>query len=120
MGWKNYSKKAKKQYKENIKRIKARNIAKKGKDLLKIKGDLLRKFAKKQKLPVYDIKIPTPKSWKGIPKLLEPEPECPCDTCKAERLIFRLQELYDDNSLSDKDEDTILKTIEFLGGEISW
>lgn len=35
-------------------------------------------------------------------------------------LVNRLQSLYDDNSLSEKDEITILDTIEFLGGETSW
>jgi hypothetical protein len=35
-------------------------------------------------------------------------------------LINRLRELYDENSLKDKDEITILDTIEYLGGEISW
>lgn len=39
---------------------------------------------------------------------------------KKKDLIDRLQKLYDDNSLSDKDEITILDTIEFLGGEINW
>mgnify|MGYP001597113947 CR=1 FL=1 len=37
-----------------------------------------------------------------------------------EELVKRLQELYDDNSLSEKDELTILDTIEFLGGETKW
>ena len=36
------------------------------------------------------------------------------------KLIERLQELYDNNSLSEKDEVTILDTIKFLGGEINW
>ncbi len=35
-------------------------------------------------------------------------------------LVNRLQELYDSNSLSDKDEITILDTITNLGGEINW
>lgn len=39
---------------------------------------------------------------------------------KKKELIERLRELYDENSLKDKDEITILDTIEYLGGEISW
>lgn len=37
-----------------------------------------------------------------------------------EKLIEELQELYDNNSLSEKDEIIILDTIKFLGGEINW
>lgn len=36
------------------------------------------------------------------------------------KLVERLQSLYDDNKLSEKDEITILDTIAYLGGEISW
>jgi hypothetical protein len=39
---------------------------------------------------------------------------------KKRELIDRLQELYDDNKLSDKDEDTVIKTIDYLGGKINW
>ena len=46
-----------------------------------------------------------------------------CKSCKEllkrDELIERLQKLYDDNSLSEKDEVTILDTIEFFGGEIN-
>lgn len=35
-------------------------------------------------------------------------------------LVNRLQELYDNNSLSSKDEVTILDTIKNLGGELNW
>lgn len=35
-------------------------------------------------------------------------------------LVNRLQKLYDDNSLSERDEIIILDTIEFLGGKLSW
>lgn len=38
----------------------------------------------------------------------------------TKNIISRLQELYDDNKLSEKDEITILDTIEFLGGDVSW
>jgi len=36
------------------------------------------------------------------------------------KLIDRLRNVYDNNSLSEKDEVTILDTIEFLGGKINW
>ena len=39
---------------------------------------------------------------------------------KKQKIIERLRELYDGNSLSEKDEVTILDTIKFLGGELSW
>ena len=35
-------------------------------------------------------------------------------------LIARLRYLYDNNKLTDRDEITILDTIQFLGGEINW
>jgi hypothetical protein len=39
---------------------------------------------------------------------------------KKLNLVDRLQKLYDDNSLSERDEIIILDTIEFLGGKLSW
>ena len=38
----------------------------------------------------------------------------------TKEIIERLQILYDENSLSERDEITILDTLKFLGGEISW
>lgn len=43
-----------------------------------------------------------------------------CWDISKKELIDRLQELYDNNVMSDKDEDTIIKTIDYLGGEINW
>lgn len=37
-----------------------------------------------------------------------------------EKIVNKLQTLYDNNSLSEEDEITILDTIEFLGGEVCW
>lgn len=39
---------------------------------------------------------------------------------EKKKLIDRLRTVYDNNKLSEKDEITILDTIEFLGGEINW
>ena len=39
---------------------------------------------------------------------------------EKKKLIDRLRNVYDNNSLSEKDEVTILNTIEFLGGKINW
>jgi len=39
---------------------------------------------------------------------------------KANKLIDNLQELYDDNQLTEKDEATVLDSIKFLGGSINW
>ena len=41
-------------------------------------------------------------------------------TSEKKKLIDRLRNVYDNNKLSEKDEITILDTIEFLGGEINW
>jgi len=42
------------------------------------------------------------------------------NTMDKKQLIERLREVYDNNKLSEKDEITILDTIEFLGGAINW
>jgi len=42
------------------------------------------------------------------------------ENIKREELVGRLQKLYDANKLKEQDELTILDTIEYLGGKISW
>jgi len=39
---------------------------------------------------------------------------------EKQNLVKGLQELYDDNSLSEKDEITVLDTIKYLGGSQNW
>lgn len=41
-------------------------------------------------------------------------------TSEKKKLVDRLRKVYDNNKLSEKDEITILDTIEFLGGKINW